>query len=140
MKVFQFRLQKVLNYRETMERWAQEAYLDTRVARLEAEAAVLEVDARRQAALGQTPASLDDHKALETRLLRFDDEERERQMVAEILQAEEEKALAAWNEKKQELEAMVKLRDKAHEEWRSEANRAEQAELDEWSVMRRRGA
>lgn len=140
MKVFQFRLQKVLNYRETMERWAQEAYLDTRVARLEAEAAVLEVDARRQAALGQSPASLDDHKALEARLLRFDDEERERQMVAEILQAEEEKALAAWNEKKQELEAMVKLREKAHEEWRTEANRTEQAELDEWSVMRRRGA
>lgn len=140
MKVFQFRLQKVLNYRETMERWAQEAYLDTRVARLEAEAAVLEVDARRQAALAQSPTSLDEHKALETRLLRFDDEERERQVVAEILQSEEEKALAAWNEKKQELEAMVKLREKAHDEWRTEANRAEQAELDEWSVMRRRGA
>src|SRR5690348_11767533 len=137
MKAFKFRLQKVLEYREAMEHWAQEAYLDTRVARLEGEASLLEVHNRRQAALQRTAESIEDRRHLEMTLLSLDDDERAKETVVEVLKSEEEKALNLWHEKKRELETMIKLRDKAREEWQLEANRKEQAELDEWSVLRR---
>src|SRR4051794_37908925 len=123
MKSFKFRLQKVLEYREAMEHWAQEAYLDTRVARLEGEAALLEVRNRRSTALQQSANSLDERKMLELTLQTLDDDERAKETVVEVLRSEEEKALQVWHEKKRELETIVKLRDKAFDEWQLEANR-----------------
>lgn len=137
MRKFSFRLQKVLEYRESMEQWAQDAYLDTRVARLEAEAAVLEVDSRRKQVLTDQAASLDARKVQELRLQMLDEEERQKATVVEVLKAEEEKALAVWHEKKQELEAMVKLSERAKEEWMQEQHRREQGELDEWATQKR---
>lgn len=137
MKKFEFRLQKVLEYREAMENWAQEAYLETRVARLEGEAALLDVKNRRKTALLQDANTLDGRRQLEMILSTLDDDERAKETVIEVLENEEEKALEVWQEKKRELETMVKLRDKAREEWELEATRKEQAELDEWSVLRR---
>ena len=137
MKRFKFRLQKVLEYREAMEHWAQEVYLDTRVARLEAEAALLEVNHRRIAALQQPANTLGDRQLLEMTLQSLDDDERAKQTVVDVLAMEEKKALEAWHEKKQELETIVKLREHALDEWLLEENRREQRELDEWSVMQR---
>ncbi len=137
MKKFRFRLQKVLEFRTAMEHWAQEAYLDTRVARLEAEAALLEVQNRRTAILQQPADSLDARRNLEQSIQVMDDEERAKQTVIEVLSAEEAKALELWHEKKQELETIVKLRDKAFDEWLLEENKREQADLDEWAVTRR---
>ena len=137
MKRFSFRLQKVLDYRESMEHWAQEAYLDTRVARLEGEAALTDVGVRRQTALQAPAKSLEERLHLELTLQALDDDERAKATVVEVLKAEEVKAFDAWQEKKRELETMVKLRDKAREEWELEASRQEQAELDEWAVLRR---
>lgn len=137
MKKFKFRLQKVLEYREAMEHWAQEAYLDTRVARLEGDAALLEVQNRRRNALHRNANSIAERQHLELTLLTLDDEERAKETIVEVLKTEEEKAFEVWREKKRELETMVKLRDKALEEWQLEANRKEQADLDEWAVLRR---
>ena len=137
MKKFNFRLQKVLEYREAMEQLAQDAYLDTRVARLEAEASVLEVAERRKTLLKEPAQSLDVRQAIELKLQSLDDEEHSRHTVVEVLKAEEEKAFKAWQEKKRELEALVKLRDKAKEEYELELTRHEQAELDEWAVLKR---
>jgi flagellar export protein FliJ len=120
-----------------MEHWAQEAYLDTRVARLEGEAALLDVKRRRDTALTRKADSLEERRHLELTLLSLDDDERAKQTIVEVLKAEEEKALEVWHEKKRELETMIKLRDKAHEEWQLDANRQEQAALDEWAVLRR---
>jgi flagellar export protein FliJ len=137
MKIFKFRLQKVLEYREAMENWAQEAYLDTRVARLEGEAALLEVRNRRAAALRNSATGIEERRHLEMFLQSIDDDETAKQTIIDVLQNEENKALALWHEKKIELETILKLRDRAHEEWQLDTNRREQAELDEWSVLRR---
>lgn len=137
MKKFSFRLQKVLEYREAMEGIAQEAYLDTRVARLEAEASVLEVQVRRQSVLDTAGESLSFRQALELHLLNLDDEERQREVVVEVLAAEEAKALENWRTKKQELEALIKLKEKAKQEYDLEFSRYEQAQLDEWAVQKR---
>lgn len=137
MKKFKFRLQKVMDYRESMEHWAQEVYLETRVARLEGEAALADVKNRRSLALKQSAETLDDRRLLEMMLGSLDDDEKAKETIVEVLKAEEEKAFEAWQEKKRELETMVKLRDKAHEEWQLELTRHEQAELDEWAVLKR---
>ena len=137
MKKFKFRLQKVLEYRQAMEQWAQDAYLDTRVARLEAEASVMEIVARRKEALATGGASLDDRRSLEATMQALDFEEHSRQTVVEVLKTEEEKALEIWNEKKRELDALLKLREQASAAYDLDAARHEQRELDEWSSMRR---
>jgi flagellar export protein FliJ len=137
MKKFKFRLQKVLEYREAMEHWAQEAYLETRIARLEGEAALLEVRNHRTAALEQASATLAERQDLELTLQSLDDDEKAQTTVVEVLGNEEEKAFQVWQEKKRELETIIKLRDNALAEWQIEATRHEQAELDEWAVLRR---
>ena len=137
MKTFKFRLQKVLEYREAMEQYAQNAYLDSRLARLEADAELLNVDDKRKAMIAGTGNDLSERLALEAKLIALADEEREKQIVAHLLTAEEEKALQNWHEKKRELDALVKLRDRALEEYLLDGTRREQAELDEWAVLRR---
>lgn len=137
MKRFEFRLQKVLEYREAMEHWAQEAYLETRVARLEGEAALAEVQRRRQESLRHKADTLEARILLEMTLQTLDDDEKAKILVIDVLTTEEEKALGVWQEKKRELETIVKLRDNAYEEWKLEETRYEQAQLDEWAVLRR---
>ncbi|HVT14422.1 MAG TPA: flagellar FliJ family protein [Fimbriimonadaceae bacterium] len=137
MKKFEFRLQKVLEYRQAMENWAQEAYLETRVARLEAEAVLSGVDERRKECLHRKADTLEARQLLEITLQSLDDDEKAQILVIDVLKTEEEKALNVWQEKKRELETIVKLRDKSYEDWKLEETRREQAELDEWAVLRR---
>ena len=137
MRKFRFRLQKILEYREAMEHWAQEAYLETRVARLEGEAALREVQNRRTALLAHPADSLDERRQLEMAIQVLDDDEAAQRTIIEVLVAEESKAFELWQEKKRELETMVKLRNRAFEEWTLEESRYEQAQLDEWAVLKR---
>lgn len=137
MKKFKFRLEKVLEYRELVEGWAKDAYLDCRAKRLEAEAALITIDTRRKALLAAPAVTLDDRQAIEVCMGRFDDEERGQKSVIAVLEAEEGKALEEWKVRKQELEALVKLKEKALEAYNLEVTRTEQSELDEWSTTRR---
>src|SRR5579862_2151580 len=120
MSKFRFRLQKVLEYREAMEHWAQEAYLETRVARLEGDAELAEIKRRRTTALSASAESLDQRRQLEMALQVLDDDEKSQLTVIEILESEEAKAFEAWQEKRRELEMITKLRDKALDEWKLE--------------------
>jgi len=135
--MFEFRLQKVLEFRKMQEGWAKDSYLDSRAARLEVEAKILNVHTRRGNLLVNTPTDISSRRALESTLLYLDAQEREEKLVLNILIAEEDTALQAWHHAKRELETLDRLRETALEEHRLEENRKEQAELDEWSVMRR---
>jgi flagellar export protein FliJ len=135
---FTFRLQKVLEFREAVEARAKEQYLDARAARLEAEVESSGIEARRQEALAKPADDLADRQALELMMIKLDADQRNQQSVVAILAEEEEKAMAEWHERRKELEALVKLRDKALADWQLNENRREQNELDEWSVLRRK--
>lgn len=138
MKKFEFKLQKVLDYRRTLEEWAKDAYLDCRVRRLECESDLAQVQARRKAMLeSEAPTTVSAMLDLERFLQRLDDEEHENEAILAILIDEEAQALSAWQEKRQESEALQKLRDQSWADWQQAAAREEQAALDEWSVMRR---
>jgi flagellar FliJ protein len=137
LKQFNFRLQKVLEYRQLLETWAKEAYLDARTARLEAEIVLYGVAEQRKHMLESPVNTLDERQTLEIRLADLDDKERQQNTVLAILLTEEEKALEAWTEKRVELQALQKMHDKRFAEWQQEAERKVQAELDEWALRKR---
>jgi flagellar protein FliJ len=137
MKKFDFRLQRVLDYRRMVEEWAKEAYLDARAKRLEGEVVALGLQQQRQTLLINPPLTIEECQALDLRLALIDDQEMQQNAIVEVLKMDEEKTLLEYREKKAEAEILQKLRDKAHALWMTEMNRIEQAELDEWSVQRR---
>ena len=137
MANFKFRLQKVLEYRAALETGAKGIYLAKRSEVLAAEAVINGIRRRRLEALSEPRSALEHFRALEAQLLRLDDEEREQTIVLNVLNDEAEALRIEWIRHKQELETIEKLREKAFDAWTQEANRREQAELDEWAVLRR---
>jgi flagellar export protein FliJ len=137
VKKFDFRLQKVLEYRRMMETWAKDAYLDSRTARLEAEMGLLQLAELRHEALKMDAEGLDGLRSLEIRLKRLDEREIEQQVVVNVLSNEEQNALEVWTEKKVELEVLEKLYEKQYSEWQAEADRKIQNELDEWALRKK---
>ncbi|MBN9503577.1 MAG: flagellar export protein FliJ [Armatimonadetes bacterium 55-13] len=137
MKKFKFRLQKVMDFREAMESLAKDAYLDARAQRLEAEAVISSIESRRLEMLREPCTTIDAHQAIEGMMVRLDDEVRAQYTVISVLQEEEAQALQHWQNAKKEYEVLVKLHEKAIEEYRKEEGLEEQKELDEWSVTRR---
>jgi flagellar export protein FliJ len=138
--MFEFRLQKVLEYRERLEGWAKDSYLDARAARLEAEATLHELRLRRGNLLENTPTDLNSRTALEGTLLHLDDQERAQAVVLKVLLSEEETSFIAWQAAKRDSETLVRLRDAALEEYKLEETSREQSALDEWAVLRRQPA
>ncbi len=137
MKKFSFRLQKVMDFREAMESLAKDSYLDARSKRYEAEAMITHIEARRQEILGEPCYTVEALQAIDALMLRLDDEIRSQQTVISVLRDEEEHLLSEWTRAKQEFEALVKLRDKAHEAYLKEMDLEEQKQLDEWATTKR---
>lgn len=137
MKKFEFRLQSVLDYRENLEKWAKDAYLDAKAQRLEGEAALSAIGARRAQLLDQRATTVEDRIAMQNALAKMDDDERAQQSVIQVLITEEMDALDAWHRAKRDFQVMEKMREQAEEEWKLEAGRKEQAELDEWATTRK---
>jgi flagellar protein FliJ len=136
MATFRFRLQKVLEYREMVEGWAKDAYLEARGARLHAQN-VLERMQQKRVELNQGPAeSLDARLTLQNCLEALAEEERQQRIVIQMLEDDEEQRRAEWTEKRKELQILEKLRDAALEEWELEQRRKEQKEMDEFAVLR----
>lgn len=137
MASFRFRLQKVLEFRAKLEAESKRTFLAKRSEVVAIENEIAQTRARRLEALTRPRASLDDYLLLEADLIRLDDVERQQNVVLSVLNDEAEALRLAWTRHKQELEAIVKLREKAHDEWMHAETRREQAELDEWAVLRR---
>ncbi|MFQ3669372.1 MAG: flagellar FliJ family protein [Fimbriimonadaceae bacterium] len=80
---------------------------------------------------------LEEHRALEIRLSKLDDDERHLLTVLDVLRQDEEMRRREWLAAKRDLDVLEKLREKALEDWTLSESRREQAELDEWSSLRR---
>lgn len=137
MKRFEFRLQRVLDYREALESWAKDAYLEARATRLVAEQEFEHIDDRRKKLCQSIVETLEDRKTIERMFQKYDDDEAQQRTIVEILVQEEDVKRSDWIVKKQEVDTLQKLREEEHETWRYEANREEQKELDEFATMRR---
>ena len=139
MAKFEFRMQKVLDYRLLAEGWAKDAYLDARAARLEAVAGLEAIETRRGDLLKTAHSTLEDRLAMQNCLDKCDSDERQQKIVIDMLEADEAKRKEEWTESRKELQTIEKLFDKAFAEWLVEENRREQKELDEWTSTRRVG-
>jgi flagellar export protein FliJ len=137
MKKFNFRLQKVLEYRQMLEQWAKEAYLDSRTARLEAELTLHQVTSLRTEVLSWKSNTIEARQTIEMQLRKLDQKELEQRLVVNVLVHEEGMALNAWKEKKIELEALNKMYEKQYGEWQLDMDRKLQNELDEWATRKR---
>jgi len=137
VKQFDFRLKKVLEYRRLTEEWAKEAYLEARTARLEAEIERMGIEKERHDLFSGAPRTINELLSREQRLELLQARHREQSIVIEVLIEDESRALAEWNARKQDVQALEKLHDKAFSEWMYEVNREEQAFLDEWTNGRR---
>lgn len=137
MKKFDFRLKKVLDYRRLTEEWAKDAYLEARSARLEAEVARIGIEKERHDLFNVSPRSIDELLARESRLELLQARHREQCIVIDVLIEDEGRALLEWNARKQDVQALEKLHDKAFADWMHEVNKEEQAFLDEWTNGRR---
>lgn len=137
MKKFNFKLQKVLEYRAMLEKWAKEAYLDARSTRLESEEEIRRIAELREEALGWSIQTIEHLQTVELQLKKLDQKEIEQRVVVNVLLHEEERAHQEWTEKRIELEALNKVYERQYEEWRHEVDRQMQIELDEWAVRRR---
>ncbi len=136
MKKFRFRLQRLLEYRAMAERWAKDAFLQTRADRLAAEAERSRLTAKQAELLRRDWRTLDQRKALEAAIAKLDDLRAQQSAAIAILAQDEEARREDWMAARRELEAMRKLRELALERWETEAGRKEQAELDEWALLR----
>ena len=137
MRKFKFRMQKLLEYRHLQEKWAKDEYLARRAKRLEGEREIERIMTTRAGALKATYKSLAELRAQEQYVSRLDDEQSAFESAVAVLAGEEEAAKLQWIERRQQAEAFDKLRDSALEAWEIDDRRREQAELDEWTVMRR---
>ena len=137
MAKFDFRLEKLFEYRQLQEKWAKDEYLACMAKRIEGEDEVQRIYESRVEAGNITYSELDHRLSQEQFLSRLESEQRAVEAAVAVLEGEEETARLKWIETKQNAEALEKLKQKAVEEWIVEENRREQGELDEWAVMRR---
>lgn len=138
MKDFNFRLQRVLDYRTMIEKWAKQSYMAARAARIAQEAAIADHIGLRNQRLHAQFKNLQDRLNLEAALASLDDQEIELKIELQALEADEAGALSEWQVKRQDREALEKLHARAFDEWQVERNRHEQNDLDEWTTMRRK--
>ncbi len=137
MAKFAFRLEKVLDYRQTLEVEAKQRFLEARVARLDFEHEMEAKAAEKSRSLHEGAGDMAIRMTLVAYVERLELEEGHMKLALGVLLDEEAAALNAWHDRKRDVEALNKLRHKAHEEWRLEESRREQNELDEFAVMRR---
>lgn len=137
MPKFVFRLQKVLEFRELEEGWAKDTFVAAQGARADKQTDIKKLMAHRTAIVSQPANSIESRLHLQRVMERIDDEERSERAVLAVLENEELSAQAEWNLKRQAVKAIERLRESALETWKLEEERREQADLDEWAVMRR---
>lgn len=137
MRKFEFRLERVLDYRRTLEETAKTEFLEAQARRIELDAQIDELRRGRRSKLVEAVDGVLDRQALDLWLMRSDVEESHLRVAQDILVQEEDAAKERWIVCRMEAEVLAKLREKAHAEYLLQAERHEQAGLDEWATMRR---
>lgn len=137
MAKFKFRLAKLLEYRRLEEKWAKDTYAECMARKVEAEAELEAMRAKRIDAFQAKPCALDERVSLDAYVTRLEDAERAAEAALAVLENDVETTQEAWMAAKIEVDAIQKLCDAEFAQWLLEENRKEQAELDEWSVLRR---
>lgn len=137
MRKFMFRLQRVLDARAAWEDVARREFQAARAATLAAEGEIERLRARKSDLLARPALDLAERQALERAVLAIDDAIRHQKVIVEQCAYEEEWTRDRWIETRRDLQVMEKLRERDFEAYRLDMARREQAEMDEFGVLRR---
>ena len=96
MHKFSFKLQKILEYKEALEKKAKEEHLQKRAGCIAVEEAIQQIIKQRNQVLLSSETDLDSLQNKERYLLKLDEEERYQKIALCVLLDEEEKSLAKW--------------------------------------------
>lgn len=137
MRKFEFRLQRVREFRHSVEAKLKAEYREVQLRVAEAEALLEHLRATRELAAQDRPQNIEGLKTLQAYLARLDDDAVSQEAIIAILKNDEELARANWLEAKKEAKTTDQLYETAMAEYLTEENRQEQKDLDEWSNTRR---
>lgn len=141
MKRFEFRLQRVLNYRARIEEHAERLYVEARAQR---ELAQRRLDGLRdtlKSTLARAgPFALEDVRRRRDYCDALEDRMRQQEVILTTLYSDEARMRERWLAARTEREILSKLREKAEADYRIEVNHVEQRELDEWAALRHEAA
>ena len=138
MKKFEFRLEKVLEFRRLGETEAKDLYLKARVETLEAEAQLDGIRFRRQRVIECPATSVMERMTMESSLHWIDEEEQMQERAIAVIRDEESAALTRWQETRKDVKVLERLREEAVIEYQYAANLEEQKALDEWATTSRK--
>ncbi len=140
MRKFHFRLQRILNYRKSLEQARKLAYLSALAERQRAEAYLFALKVRRDECLSQSahnPLSLIERLELQEYITRLDEKIEEQKTLLLILKEDENIAREKWNEARKASKVLQRLKEHARNQWQQETNREEQKQLDEFATSRK---
>ncbi len=137
MAKFVFRLQRVLEFRETQELEAKRDFQRATAERIALESERNQTRRARIAMFDQSSCALLDRLGLETRAVANDSKSELLASALLVLVDEEAAASERWLLARKELKALQTLHAAELLSWKYDEGRREQAELDEWAVLRR---
>jgi len=140
VRKFNFRLERVRQYRRQLEEQAKKELQETQLRVREAEKELENMLQHRQETLQQALNTVADRRATLDYVCFVDEKCAGQESIIAILQQDEEMMRAKWIQARQDAELLEKLKTKAKDQYDLDANRHEQAELDEWTMMRRDAA
>lgn len=135
MRKFTFRLEKLLRVREHSEDQAKDQFRMCRQAVLAVEKEIEDLDNLVEKAMIRPCLSLPERIQTELLIMTLKEDRTMKLAALSIVEQEADTALGHWRLAKQDAEIVRKLKENAYIEWKTEAARKEQAQLDEWAVI-----
>jgi flagellar export protein FliJ len=140
MRRFVFDLQVVLDYRITLEKEAEDHYMQAQARRLQVEEHIEFLEKKKNEEVKKRIVSLDQRRMLESYLTQVENEKEMQKSVLTVLADEESKAFQALVERRRDTKAMQKLHDKKKSLWNKEIESLEQKLIDQAALRTKEAA
>lgn len=140
MRKFEFRLERVRQYRRQLEDQAKKELLETQLRVRQAERELEEMLDHRRQMLENALGTVGERMNTLNYVSFLDEKCASQESIIAILRQDEEMMRNQWMAARRDAELLEKLKTKAKDEYDLDLSRFEQAELDEWTMMRRDAA
>lgn len=137
MRKFNFRLETLLQLRISEAEEAKLIYFHAQKSRYEMEDYLAELSLTRRESLGHPAQDFSTRFALQAWMDSLDLQQQQAESALMVLLDEEEGCRQVWLDRQQAADVLAKLRERHAFDHELEMSRWEQAQLDEWAVMRR---